>query len=170
MASQKVLTLSSLSKRLEREQYKNKKIGVITGCFDIVHLGHIDLFRFAKKHVDILVVGLETDQTLRDSKGINRPVHTQKDRCEFISEISSTDYIFPIKHTISYGVNLEEMHLKYLDIYKKTKATHIITNTVTDKYWRGKKERAKRLGIKLLKQTKARTISTSAILEKGKSS
>lgn len=120
--------------------------------------------------MDILVVGLETDQTLKDSKGINRPINTQKDRCNFLSEVSSIDFVFPIEHTILYGVNLDEMHLKYLNIYKKTFATHIITNTVTDKYWHGKKERAKRLGIQLLKQIKARPVSTSAILEKGRSS
>src|SRR3989344_3127308 len=80
-----------------------KKIGFITGCFDILHEGHIDLFRFAKKHVDFLVIALDSDEAIREGKpacrqgrGEGRPIHSQKQRARILSELESVDMVIPI--------------------------------------------------------------------------
>lgn len=59
------------------ETYKkdNKTIGLVVGSFDVCHLGHLNLFRFAKKHIDILIVGLDHDETIKQTKGSNRPIN-----------------------------------------------------------------------------------------------
>tara|TARA_B100000700_G_C15026550_1_gene848455 strand:- start:556 stop:954 length:399 start_codon:yes stop_codon:yes gene_type:complete len=56
------------------------KIGFINGCFDILHLGHIALFEFAKKQCDYLVVAIDSDDRVASNKGPNRPINTSTDR------------------------------------------------------------------------------------------
>jgi len=87
---------------------KSKKIWLITGCFDVLHLGHIRLFQFAKKHVDYLIVGLEQDETIRLTKGNNRPIHDIQTRNSDIQEIKSIDEIFYIEEIIDYKVDQQK--------------------------------------------------------------
>jgi len=57
------------------------------GCFDLLHAGHIRLFREARKHGDILVVGVNTDASVRRLKGPNRPVFPLRERIEVLSAV-----------------------------------------------------------------------------------
>src|SRR5688572_27653099 len=68
-------------------------IGLITGCFDLLHPGHIDLFRFAKSKVDVLIVGVDTDLSIQKTKGITRPIQSQLVRACILSELRSIDYV-----------------------------------------------------------------------------
>ncbi len=61
------------------------KVGLVTGGFDVLHMGHLNLFRLAKKNCDILVVGLDHDKTLKATKGENRPINNYKRRSQFLS-------------------------------------------------------------------------------------
>jgi rfaE bifunctional protein nucleotidyltransferase chain/domain len=58
------------------------------GCFDILHIGHIELFKFAKSLGDILIVGIDSDTRVKSLKGDQRPVNNQKDRKSFLESIS----------------------------------------------------------------------------------
>ncbi len=65
------------------------------GCFDILHRGHIELFKFAKESFDAeLVVGLDTDVRVKAMKGKDRPKNTLEDRMELISSIRYVDRVF----------------------------------------------------------------------------
>lgn len=76
----KIKTLSQIVKMAAAARKKGQKVGLITGCFDVVHAGHVDLFRFAKKHCDLVVVGLDSDETIKLNKGPNRPIHNISQR------------------------------------------------------------------------------------------
>ena len=75
----------------------DKKIVFTNGCFDILHIGHIRLLEFAKQQGDILIVGINSDSSVKRLKGEKRPIVPQGDRAEVLSALSCVDYvvIFP---------------------------------------------------------------------------
>lgn len=79
----------------EKERKEGKTIVFTNGCFDILHLAHIRLFKFAKSKGDILVVGINTDKSVKKNKGEGRPIFPLKERVEILSSISYIDYIVP---------------------------------------------------------------------------
>jgi cytidyltransferase-like protein len=160
----KVKTLKQTIKLAKDLRLQGKTIGLITGCFDIVHIDHIELFRFAKKHVDILIIGLENDQNIRLAKGAGRPIHNFNQRSAVLAELRSVDYIFKIEDIVDFGSpHANEI---YKAIYQKIKPNYLITNIKADTYWRKKDRNAKALGIKLLKHKRKVNSSSTSILEK----
>jgi D-beta-D-heptose 7-phosphate kinase/D-beta-D-heptose 1-phosphate adenosyltransferase len=71
----------------------NKKIIMTNGCFDILHYGHLKFLNNAKKLGDILIVALNTDQSVKLNKGDTRPVNCLQDRINQLSEISCIDLV-----------------------------------------------------------------------------
>ena len=65
----------------------------INGCFDVLHRGHIELFKFAKDNGDYLVVGIDSDSRVRQLKGNSRPINNQKDRKFFLESIKYVDEV-----------------------------------------------------------------------------
>ena len=63
------------------------------GCFDIIHRGHIELFKYAKSLGDYLVVGVDTDDRIRASKGESRPINNLEDRIEMLNSIRYIDEV-----------------------------------------------------------------------------
>ena len=61
------------------------------GCFDVLHVGHIRMLEFAKSLGDKLVVGIDSDERVKKSKGMGRPVNTQEDRIEMLRSIKFID-------------------------------------------------------------------------------
>ena len=68
------------------------------GCFDVLHRGHIELFRYAKSLGDWLVVGIDTDERVRAAKGATRPFNTIKDRVMLLESIKYIDEIRVFDH------------------------------------------------------------------------
>jgi len=87
----KTLTLLSLLSKKLRAQHK--KVVFTNGCFDILHLGHVDYLERAKKLGDVLVVAINTDSSVKKIKGPSRPVNSQNDRAGVLSGLSSVDYV-----------------------------------------------------------------------------
>lgn len=69
-----------------------KKIVFTNGCFDILHLGHISYLAEAKKQGDILIVGVNSDSSVKKLKGTERPINSEKDRAALLSALKSVDY------------------------------------------------------------------------------
>ena len=69
------------------------KIVWTNGCFDILHRGHIELFRYAKSLGNWLVVGVDTDERVRSSKGDSRPFNTIEDRVAMLQSIKYIDEV-----------------------------------------------------------------------------
>lgn len=147
-----------ITKKLHKE---GKKIALITGCFDVVHMGHIQLFRFARKNADVVIVGLDNDKSIKLSKGKNRPINNLEFRCQTIAELESVDFVFPIEEVVSFGAT--EAKGVHKAITQKIKPDFLVTNPIADNYWKEKRERAKELGIKFLAMSRKRVGSTEII-------
>jgi D-beta-D-heptose 7-phosphate kinase / D-beta-D-heptose 1-phosphate adenosyltransferase len=88
-------TLEQLLPELNHYRAIGKKIVFTNGCFDLIHLGHVKYFQFAKAQGDLLVVGVNTDAGIRQLKGPSRPIINQDDRLGVLEELSSIDYVVP---------------------------------------------------------------------------
>jgi D-beta-D-heptose 7-phosphate kinase/D-beta-D-heptose 1-phosphate adenosyltransferase len=64
------------------------------GCFDVLHIGHIEMFRYAKSKGSYLVVGIDSDERVRSLKGEGRPINNQEDRANFLRAIKYIDEVF----------------------------------------------------------------------------
>jgi D-beta-D-heptose 7-phosphate kinase/D-beta-D-heptose 1-phosphate adenosyltransferase len=71
----------------------NKKIGFTNGCFDLIHQGHIFYLKEARKRCDFLILGLNSDSSVRRIKGKDRPIINQKERCEILQNFNFIDRI-----------------------------------------------------------------------------
>lgn len=90
----KVRTLDQLLPELARRRARHEKIAFTNGCFDLVHAGHIANFAFCRKQADVLVVGLNSDASVRAlNKGGNRPIVGQEDRAAVLAALADVDYV-----------------------------------------------------------------------------
>jgi len=74
-------------------KFKDKKIVFTNGCFDIIHRGHIDYLSKAKDHGDILIIGLNTDNSVKRLKGENRPVNDEYARAIILASLHFVDAV-----------------------------------------------------------------------------
>ena len=74
-------------------KHKKEIVGFTNGCFDILHTGHISLFEEAKKHCDFLIVGLNSDSSIKKLKGKNRPLNNQSSRLSMLRSLKHVDEI-----------------------------------------------------------------------------
>src|SRR4029078_1929027 len=89
----KLRGLDDLQAELARQRAAGKRVVFTNGCFDIIHLGHVKYFQWAKQQGDILVVGVNTDAGIRRLKGAKRPVINEEDRVGVLEELGSIDYL-----------------------------------------------------------------------------
>ena len=93
----KILELEQLSDRCEKLRSAGKKIVATNGCFDLLHIGHVRYLQAARALGDLLVVGLNGDDSVHQLKGAGRPITTQSDRAEILAALACVDLvtIFP---------------------------------------------------------------------------
>lgn len=82
--------ITLLSKELKK---RGKKVVFTNGCFDILHVGHVKYLEEAKSYGDVLIVGLNTDESVRRLKGSSRPVNTEDDRAYILAALEAVDYV-----------------------------------------------------------------------------
>jgi D-beta-D-heptose 7-phosphate kinase/D-beta-D-heptose 1-phosphate adenosyltransferase len=80
----------AISERLKRE---GKKVVFTNGCFDILHVGHVKYLQEAKSYGDVLIVGLNSDSSVRTLKGPTRPVNPEADRAYILAALESVDFV-----------------------------------------------------------------------------
>ena len=71
---------------------QNKKVVFTNGCFDILHVGHLRYLNEAKKQGDVLIIGVNSDASVKRLKGETRPINNQFDRAEMLSGLKAVDY------------------------------------------------------------------------------
>ena len=76
-----------------RQEYATKKLVFTNGCFDLLHLGHVRYLAAARGLGDLLVVGLNGDESVRELKGQNRPINSQADRAEILAALEAVDHV-----------------------------------------------------------------------------
>ncbi len=95
----KILDLERLHKTVLDLKKKGKKIVWTNGCFDLLHVGHTYYLKEAKKLGDVLIVGLNSDDSVRKLKGPMRPINTEEERAEILSSLEFVDYILIFPET-----------------------------------------------------------------------
>ena len=88
-----VISLAKLIPILERLRRQGRKAVFTNGCFDILHAGHVRYLSRASRLGDVLIVGLNSDSSVRKLKGRPRPIMPQKDRAEILAALASVDYV-----------------------------------------------------------------------------
>lgn len=89
----KLRTLEQLIGEVAAHRSQGKKIAFTNGCFDILHAGHVSYLRGASKEGDLLIVGLNSDESISKIKGPSRPINHIEDRVMVLSELESVDYV-----------------------------------------------------------------------------
>jgi len=89
----KVMSRESLMARLERDRLRGRRIVFTNGCFDVLHRGHLTYLQKARELGDRLVVGLNSDASVRRLKGPARPIQTEADRALMLASLSFVDYV-----------------------------------------------------------------------------
>src|SRR5881227_3670667 len=95
--SLKVIDLMDVPKRCEELRAGGKKIVATNGCFDLLHVGHVRYLEGARALGDLLIVGINGDESVRALKGAARPLNHETDRAEVIAALACVDLvvIFP---------------------------------------------------------------------------
>ena len=89
----KVRSVDSLIAELNWHRRQKETIVFTNGCFDVVHKGHIEFLKFCRNRGDIVVVGLNSDSSVKKIKGPDRPINNQHDRAAVLAAMETVDYI-----------------------------------------------------------------------------
>jgi rfaE bifunctional protein nucleotidyltransferase chain/domain len=93
MKLNKVFKPSLLASRLVKEKRLGKRIVFTNGVYDLIHAGHVTVLEKSKRLGDILVVGINSDASVKRLKGPKRPLATQQDRALVLSALKAVDYV-----------------------------------------------------------------------------
>lgn len=89
----KIQKLENLVKIREQLKHQGRKVVFTNGCFDLLHAGHIHLFKEAKKLGDVLLVAVNDDASVRKIKGSSRPIFSLQHRVEVLEAVEYIDYL-----------------------------------------------------------------------------
>jgi rfaE bifunctional protein nucleotidyltransferase chain/domain len=95
--TEKILDLDALAEESRRLRAAGRKLVVTNGCFDLLHVGHVRYLEAARSLGDALAVGVNGDRSVRELKGADRPLNSEKDRAEVLAALEAVDFvsIFP---------------------------------------------------------------------------
>lgn len=88
-----ILTLAELTPLRVKWRAERKRVVFTNGCFDILHRGHVEYLEQARAHGDLLIVGLNTDDSVRRLKGATRPIVPQEDRATILAALRCVDHV-----------------------------------------------------------------------------
>src|SRR5216110_849402 len=113
--SDKVVEIEQAAQRANELRASGKKLVATNGCFDLLHLGHVTYLESARNQGDALLIGVNSDASVRELKGPNRPVNNENDRAAVLAALEAVDgvFIFPEKRATSF------LALAKPDIYVK---------------------------------------------------
>jgi rfaE bifunctional protein nucleotidyltransferase chain/domain len=89
----KILGWEALKEEVERHRRRGEKIAFTNGCFDILHVGHVRYLKEARATGDLLVLGLNSDLSVRAIKGEKRPLVPEQERAEVVAALAAVDYV-----------------------------------------------------------------------------
>ena len=87
-----IISRENVKELVEKLKKENKKIVFTNGCFDILHLGHVRYLKESAKYGDTLIVGINSDSSVRKLKGSTRPINNETDRAQLLCEADLADY------------------------------------------------------------------------------
>ncbi len=104
----KLKSAAALSGILQKLRSKGRKVVFTNGCFDILHPGHVSYLERASRMGDVLVIGLNSDRSVKAIKGRGRPINMERDRAYVLSALSFVDYV------VSFGEDTPERIIRKL--------------------------------------------------------
>jgi rfaE bifunctional protein nucleotidyltransferase chain/domain len=112
----KVITIDEAQDLSRHQRKAGRTVGLTNGCFDILHSGHLDLLERARSMCDLLVVGVNSDESVRLLKGPDRPINSQADRARVIAGLECVGAVV---------------------IFNETTAEDLITRINPSRYFKG---------------------------------
>jgi len=100
----KIKTLPSLKKIVSQAKKQGKCLVFTNGCFDLLHPGHLKVLGTAKQKGDLLIVGLNSDSSVKKIKGPGRPVFNEKVRAQILESVGIVDYVILFKEKTPYNL------------------------------------------------------------------
>lgn len=91
--TRKILSAATVAERVRRAQARGLRAVFTNGCFDLLHAGHVQLLERARRCGDLLVVGVNSDRSVRRLKGAGRPVVRQRDRARLVAALACVNYV-----------------------------------------------------------------------------
>ena len=141
-----IKTFEQIEQTVKRLKKKGSKIVFTNGCFDILHKGHVSYLDVAKSFGDILILGLNSDASVKRLKGEQRPINTQDDRGYILAALESVDYVVNFNEDTPYelikliqpdilvkGADYENKTIVGSDIAKDVKLVKFIDGKSTSK-------------------------------------
>jgi len=101
-SSSHIKTLEEISLLSQELKKRGKKIVFTNGCFDILHVGHVKYLEEAKSYGDVLILGLNSDESVRRLKGPTRPINTEDDRAYVLASLEAVDYVVKFHEDTPY--------------------------------------------------------------------
>lgn len=89
----KILTQEAMLTERARLKTAGKKAVFTNGCFDILHCGHVSYLNFARQQGDVLILGMNSDASVKRNKGGDRPINREQDRAEVLAALECVDYV-----------------------------------------------------------------------------
>jgi len=91
--SEKIFGREKLKEKIQALKREGKRIVFTNGCFELLHIGHVHYLSAAKAEGDILVVGINSDRSVREIKGPRRPVVPENERAEVLESLACVDFV-----------------------------------------------------------------------------
>ena len=141
-----IKTFEEIENTVKRLKQKGSKIVFTNGCFDILHKGHVSYLDVAKSFGDVLILGLNSDSSVKRLKGDSRPINNQDDRAYILAALESVDYVVHFEDDTPYelikliqpdtlvkGADYENKEVVGSDIAKELKLVTFIDGKSTTK-------------------------------------
>ena len=133
MIQDKIKTRKELGEICRNLKKKGSIIGFTSGVFDLLHAGHVDYLEKAKSICDILIVGINSDKSVRRYKGMGRPIVAQNQRAKVVAALESVDYVFIFDERRNKA-NIEELHPDYYIKAGDYKKVELTSRKVVEEY------------------------------------
>ena len=91
--SDKICTLADLSEKVRKIRRQGSRVAFTNGCFDLLHSGHVSYLEHARRTADFLIVGVNSDRSVRALKGAGRPVNSEQDRQRVLAALGCVDFV-----------------------------------------------------------------------------
>lgn len=101
-ATDKILTWAQAEEYVKKQRKQGKSIAFTNGCFDILHAGHVSILEFSKNQADVLILGINSDASVKRLKGPSRPINCQEDRALICASLQAVDAVAVFEQDTPY--------------------------------------------------------------------
>jgi D-beta-D-heptose 7-phosphate kinase/D-beta-D-heptose 1-phosphate adenosyltransferase len=104
LGNNKFISIAQLNDLMVMLRENHRKVVFTNGCFDVIHMGHVTYLQEARKMGDVLILGLNSDASVKRLKGENRPINSQEARAKVLSAMSCVDYVVVFDEDTPYNL------------------------------------------------------------------